>query len=173
MRSRRTFAALLTVLSASAVSCRSTVDLPSAPQPRVAQTPLRVPELDALLREVHAELLRLARRHAWLATYDDDCYREGRSIFYMPVPKRNKTELLPQQPDQLAINYLGIAAEKGFKYSNDVESFEECRFPSLGAKIYAHVLVRGQENAPVKAEIIRLVVDRCGDLHARLANGGG
>lgn len=162
--------ALLAFLLAALASCKGAAHLSHEPQTDVAQRRLRVPELNALLRDIHGDLMRLAKQHAWLATYEDECHREGRLIFYMP-PLDDRS-LQPQQPDQLCISYARIDAERGFKYSNDVEDVAECRFPSLRARVYANVLVRGRENAPARTEIVKLVVGRCRKLHGRLAYEG-
>jgi len=84
---------------------------------------------------------------------------EGNSIFFMP--KLKEEDLAPQKPDPMYIGYKPIDIQKGLKYSNDVEEEKVCRFPSLGSKVYAHLVIRGEDNAELQKQIKKCIIKRC------------
>ncbi len=131
----------------------------------------RVHEMDKLIAAVHVDLKALSQKHTWLSAYEDKCLREDGSIFFMP--KLKEEHVAPQQPNQIYIGYLSIDMQKGFKYSNDIEEEQACRFPSLGSKVYAHLLIRGEKNAELRDKVKRLIIKRCRILHQKLKKENG
>jgi hypothetical protein len=151
-----------------ALSCRASTNQIAA-TPDQHEEMLEVRELDQLISTIHLDLLKLKDDHIWLSGYATNCLWEGRSIFFMP-PLRNEGGLQPQQPDQLYVGYIPIGQRKGFKYDNDLEETSACRFPLLKAKIYAHILVRGKDNAKTAEAIRECIIKRCDALHMEMAH---
>jgi len=158
----KTIISLSVVLLAS-LSCASTAELDTTSVELEAQ--IRVAELDHVIQNIHADLLQLQRNQTWLSGYTNRCLWEGHAIFYMPKPPKG---FLAQQPDQLYIGYIAIDQKEGSKYENDLEEVSFCRFPSMKAKIYAHILIRGKQNADCVAAIRECIIKRCETMHKEL-----
>lgn len=124
----------------------------------------QIPQMNKLIVNIHNDLKLLSKKYDWLSAYNNKCLLEGRSIFFMHKQKDNRGTI-PQQPDQIYIGYGPISAKKGFKYSNDVEKESVCRFPSLGSKIYANILIRGKSNFDLVKKIKQIILKRCKEVN--------
>ena len=128
------------------------------------QSPPAVPEMNALIRNIHAGLLKLREKHPWLSEYGDKFLYagEGRSsIYYYPRWSQDGEDVLAQQPDHLLIIYLPIDTPKKGKYSNDFEDQDACRFPELGCKLYGQLLCRSKEHEAVAKAVREIVLANC------------
>ena len=162
----KTIISLSVVLLAS-LSWASTTEVDTATVEQ--ETPIRVVELDHVIQNIHADLLQLQQNQTWLSGYTNKCLWEGHVIFYMPkIPKG----FLAQQPNQLLIGYVAIDQKKELKYENDLEEVPFCRFPSMKAKVYAKILIRGKENAECVTAIRECIIKRCEVMHKDLASRG-
>jgi len=135
------------------------------------QSPPAVPEMNELIRGVHADLLKLREQHQWLAEYGDKFLHagEGRSsIYYYPRRGGEGEDAVAQQPDHLLVIYLPIDAPKKGKYSNDFEDEDACRFPELGCKLYGQLLCRSQEHEAVARAVREVVLANCRKARAAL-----
>jgi|GEM_PF-2948116 len=118
-----------------------------------------ISQLDKLVARIHDDLMDLSEHYEWLSAYDDKCLSENRSIFYMQIITEQGS--VSQQPNHMYIGYKPIGETKGFKYWNDVEAESACRFPSLGLKLYVHILLTGKKGEILKKEIRRHIIERC------------
>ena len=154
------FSFLLTVLVCLFTGCRHNpraTQLPSVVPEKSRASP--VPELDKLMVDVHQDLKTLSKSHDWLSAYDNTSLLNGKWIFFMPRLGEEAQGM--QQPDQIYIGYEPISGQKGFKYSNVVEAVKDCQFPSLGSRVHAHLVIRGEENAELKDQIRQCIIKRC------------
>jgi hypothetical protein len=147
-------------------------DLSAAP-PTAQQQPReekesKSPEMDGIIKAIHADLVELKKTQPWLAEYNDKCFQIKR-ISYLP-PVRDKSEMLPQQPSHISIGYcpIDLDGEKEFKYSNDLEDVVVCRFPGLKLKIYATVLVRNAKDKNAAEAIRKCIIKQCEAMHKKM-----
>jgi hypothetical protein len=125
-------------------------------------------EMNAVIRAIHTDFLKLNGKYASFSDYSDNCLMEserGLMISYL-LPEKNAMGIAsinnrPQQPDQIAISYINVNQTNGFKYWNEFENVAECRFPSLKFKIYGEVLIRDESNAKLKELVMQIVETEC------------
>ena len=123
-------------------------------------------EMNAVIRAIHTDFLKMKSTNAWFSNYSESSLSESdgtSSIYYMPPEKTAAASLqsLPQQPDHINLCYININQTNGFKYWNEFENVAECRFPSLKSKIYGEVLVRDESNAKLKELVMQIVEMEC------------
>src|SRR5205085_607474 len=100
-------------------------------------------EMNALIRAIHSDLLKLKKTTPWLSEYDEKALSQsdGHFLIYYTPTAQPGTAPQPQQPDHLSLSDIAIDRSSGAKYSNAFEEETVCRFPTLGRKIYGEVLV--------------------------------
>lgn len=134
-------------------------------------------EMNAVIRAIHADFLKLNGKYDVFSNYADGCLwksDQGLRILYVLPNKTsaantNRGQLgigwtinaERQQPDQIAIGYININQTNGFKYWNEFENVGACRFPSLKLKIYGDALIRGESHAKLKELVMQIVETEC------------
>ena len=129
------------------------------------------PQGNALMRRIHADLTNLVETSEWFRGYDDKALgNHGGAVFisFYPapgsVPGGETIEMTAQQPDHVSISYIPLSAPRHMKYWNVVEDEEACTFHDMGFKIYAEVLISGENTAGLRQKVQEIVVARCREL---------
>jgi hypothetical protein len=148
---------------------------PAAQQTQREKKEFRTPEMDGLIKAIHADLMELKKTQPWLAEYDGKCLNDdGTRIFYMerqrqPVGDKNTPLPQPPLPSHILITYHSIDAvtvPKDVRYGNVLEKTRACHFPTLKAKVYATILVR--KDTAVAETIRTCIIKQCESLHKKL-----
>lgn len=129
------------------------------------------PQGNALMRCIHDDLTALVEESEWFRSYDDKALgSHGGAVFisFYPtpgsVPRGETSEMTAQQPDHVSISYIPLGAPRHLKYWNVVEEEEACTFHDMGFKLYAEVLISGENDAGLRKKIQEIVVARCREL---------
>jgi hypothetical protein len=134
-------------------------------------------EMNAVIRAIHSDFLKLNGKYDVFSNYTDGClwkWDQGLRISYLlpyktPAANTNRDQLgagwtinvEPQQPDQILIGYININQTNGFKYWNEFENVGACRFPSLKLKMYGYAIIRDFSNAKLKEMVKQIVESEC------------
>ena len=126
---------------------------------------------NALMRSIHVDLTALATASEWFRGYDDKALGNNAGavfISFYPVPdsvaRGDTREVTAQQPPHLSISYIPLGAPRHMKYWNVVEEEEACTFHDMGFKVYAEVLISGENAVGLRKKVQEIVVARCREL---------
>ena len=141
---------------------------PAAQQTQQEKKEFHSPEMDGLIKAIHADLMELKKTQPWLAEYDDkNLYDTEISYYYTPA-SREKSERLVQQPSHIWIAYRPIDENNGkvFKYYNSLEQDPACSFPTLKLRVCAEIGVH--DGAKVAEAIRKCIIKQCEALHKKM-----
>ena len=104
-------------------------------------------EMNAVIRAIHADFLKLKGTNDCFSNYSEDSLRESDgilSIYFTPPETTTAAGLQFRAPqsDHVSVCYININETNRFKYWNEFEDVAACRFPTLKLKIYWEVLIR-------------------------------
>jgi hypothetical protein len=122
--------------------------------------------MNRLMEGIHSDIKGLRQDSDWLNGYSDDALAESPKRWISFSPKhRAGPGPEPEIPDQVTVGYMPIDKPTSSKHLSDLEDEKACRFPTLGTKVQAHIIVPSEI---LKEKIRKSIVARCQSLQAEL-----
>jgi hypothetical protein len=127
-----------------------------------AQVYPAVAEMNDLVKDIHADLLKLRGKHPWLAEYGDKCLlaRDGRlSIWY--EHGGGLTTAAAQPFAGVVVLYGPIDVPRKGKRGNSFADEAVCQFPELSCTLHGQVSCRDKEREAINKAVWEIVLVNC------------